>query len=275
MNSPTQIRPRTSTLVVLSGGQDSTTCAVMARQKFDEVHAVTFDYGQRHLREIQAACAVAKLLRCESHEVVSLGPILAGRSPLTNPDEVLEQYEDFQQMSKVIGNRVEKTFVPMRNALFLTLAANRAICKDIQSITTGVCEADNANYPDCRASFIGAQEYCIQEALAVMGFRIHAPLIDMSKAQSITELADMGELAILAFTHTAYDGQYPPIGNDHATLLRAQGFIEADLPDPLVLRAALIDNLMPLPETSNYREHPRLIDNLLVAIKNLSEELKA
>lgn len=275
MNSPTQIRPRTATLVVLSGGQDSATCVAMARQKFDEVHAITFDYGQRHLREIQAACAIAKLLHCESHEVVSLGPILAGRSPLTNPNEELEQYKDFEQMSEVIGNRVEKTFVPMRNALFLTLAANRAICKGITSITTGVCEADNANYPDCRASFIQAQEHCIQEALAVKGFRIHAPLINMSKAQSIADIADMGELAILAFTHTAYDGQYPPVGNDHATLLRAQGFVEADLPDPLVLRAALIDNLMPLPETPNYQRDDHLIDNLLASIKFLAEELRA
>ena len=147
----------TKALVVLSGGQDSTTCLMWAKMQFDEVHAVTYDYGQRHFREIQAAKDVAKLAGVKSHKIVTVGPILEGRSPLTNEEAHLELYADFKQMDQIIGDRVETTFVPMRNALFLTLAANHASCNGITNLITGVCQADNANYPDCRQSFLEAQ----------------------------------------------------------------------------------------------------------------------
>jgi len=242
----------TRALVVLSGGQDSTTCLFLARRSFEEVHAVTFDYGQRHARELEAAKTVAALAGTASHEIVEVGPILAGRSPLTNPDEDLEQYDDFESMDRTIGDRVELTFVPMRNALFLTLAANRAHCLDIAELVTGVCEADNANYPDCRTSFVRAQERAINEALGLEHFHINAPLLGLSKAQSVRLAIDTpGAYPALAWTHTAYDGRYPPVGRDHATVLRAHGFEEAGVPDPLVARAVL-DGLMPVPASPNY-----------------------
>lgn len=239
-------------LVVLSGGQDSTTCLYWAREQFGEVHALTFDYNQRHRREIDAARRIAWMAGVEAHEVLEIGPILQGRSPLTNPSEQLEQYSSFAEMDKIIGDRVELTFVPMRNALFLVLAANRAVCKDITHVVTGVCEADNANYPDCRRVFISAMQDAINEALGRKAIEIHTPLITKSKAESIKLAMTLpGCYEALAYSHTAYDGAYPPLGKDHATVLRAQGFLEAGVPDPLIVRA-FKEGLMALPESSNY-----------------------
>lgn len=245
---------KTKCLVVLSGGQDSTTCLFWAKKYFEEVHAITFDYNQRHRREIQAALDVAKIAGIIHHEVVALGPILAGTSPLTNPDENLELYKDHDSMEKIIGNRVEKTFVPMRNALFLTLAANRAVVAGIQTLVTGVCQADNANYPDCRSEFVRAQERAIKTALD-QPFTIHTPLMFLSKADSIRlALAlEADAFPALGFSHTAYDGVYPPAGADHASTLRAHGFEQAGYPDPLVIRAVR-EGLMAVPGTRNYTD---------------------
>lgn len=243
---------KASALVVLSGGQDSTTCLFWAMQRFLEVHAVTFDYCQRHRREIDAARKVAALAGVASHEVVELGPILQGRSPLTDPDQALEQYGSYAEMDAIIGDRVELTFVPMRNALFLTIAANRAVVRDCYDLVTGVCQQDNANYPDCRASFIEAQAATVSLALGVPRFTIHTPLMHLSKAESIRLAQQLpGAYEALAYSHTAYDGAYPPTGHDHATMLRAEGFREAGVPDPLVVRAHR-EGLMALPESANY-----------------------
>lgn len=257
-------------LIVLSGGQDSTTCLALAlacQPEFAEIHCVTFNYGQRHDRELQAARDVAFLCNVDSHEVCDLGPILKGKSPLTDHSQPLEQYTDYESMDKIIGDRVELTFVPMRNALFLTLAANRAAVLGAQTIYTGVCQQDNANYPDCRQDFIDAQAWAINRALGATSGHpgappnasdyfdadkgaiwLEAPLMERSKAQSVLHMLDLGTLPILAFSHTAYDGQYPPLGHDHATLLRAQGFKEAGIPDPLMVRAWMEGHLARLDE---------------------------
>lgn len=244
----------TSALVVLSGGQDSTTCLAWAKQKFDVVHAITFHYDQRHKREIDAARKVAEMIGVASHEVLKLGPILKGGSPLTNPDEKLEIYTSFESMSKIIGDRVELTFVPMRNALFLTIAANRAAVLGCWDIVTGVCEADNANYLDCRFHFIHDQERTINSALTWnrVGYKIHTPLMYLTKAQSIALAKTLhGCMEALAYSHTAYSGEYPPVTQDHATVLRAQGFKEANEPDPLIVRAWR-EGLCELPGSANY-----------------------
>lgn len=240
--------------MVLSGGQDSTTCLFWARQQFDRLHAITFDYEQRHRREIEAAKKVAELAGVVSHEIIAVGPVLAGTSPLTDPDAVLETYADFAEMDRIIGDRVEKTFVPMRNALFLTLAANRAAVMSVQNVVTGVCQQDNANYPDCRASFIGAMEDAMNEALGVPeAVIIHAPLMDMTKAETVQLAMRLpGCMDALAWSHTAYSGEYPPVTNDHASVLRARGFEEAGVPDPLILRAWQEGALADLPATGNY-----------------------
>lgn len=250
----------TKALVVLSGGQDSTTCLFWAVERYGakNVHAVTYDYGQRHIRELEAARKVADLSGCLYHEFTQVGPILKGRSPLTNPSLPLEQYENHAQMEQVIGERVEVTFVPMRNALFLTLAANYAAVKDISHIVTGVCQADNANYPDCRQVFINDMEAAINTALGNEDFdkgpwlSIHTPLMNLTKDQSIKlALGIPGCYEALAYSHTAYDGAYPPTGKDHATVLRAHGFEVAGVPDPLILRA-IAEGKMDWPDAPNY-----------------------
>lgn len=264
-------------LVVLSGGQDSTTCLAIydrlrASGDLDELHAVTFDYGQRHRREIDAAYQIGKLARVDSHEVVEVGPILKGTSPLTNGAEQLETYSDHDSMAAIIGDRVEKTFVPMRNALFLTLAANRAVVLGCKEIVTGVCQEDNANYPDCRLEFISAQETAINEALGLESnprrrIQISTPVIAITKAEAIGKLYGMGMdyFSWLAFSHTAYDGNYPPVGKDHASILRAHSFEEADRPDPLVVRA-FSEGLMPLPMTGNYKHQISTIEAIQAGI---------
>jgi 7-cyano-7-deazaguanine synthase len=166
----------------------------------------------------------------------------------------------------------------MRNAFFLTLAANHAMHLGVRSLTTGVCEADNANYPDCRLSFIQQQAATINAALGLgddiyneMAFRIFVPLIEASKADTIKLAFHLGCLPVMAFTHTAYDGKYPPTGKDHASVLRARGFEEAGIPDPLVLRAHM-HHLMELPDSANYADQAKNTA-LLSQIIKLEEKL--
>jgi len=228
---------------VLSGGQDSTTCLFWAREQFETIHALTFDYGQKHEREVRAAldvvsyynCTVGKPARYVRHEVASLGPILHGTSPLVNSDARLEQYKNWQELP----GGLEATFVPMRNTLFATIAANRAYCMGATDIVLGVCEEDYGGYPDCRQQFIHALAVAFGLSLDTNEFRIHTPLMYLTKMETVLLAVEMGvaPFTALAYTHTAYGNEYPPTGKDHATLLRAKGFDEAGVPDPLVLRA--------------------------------------
>lgn len=252
---------REAALVILSGGQDSTTCLFWAKRQFDELHAITFDYGQRHRIEIEAAKKVARMAGVVTHRILEIPDILGGMSPLTNPDAELEQYSDAASMDAIIGNRRELTFVPMRNALFLTIAANHAEVQDIRTIVTGVCQMDNANYDDCRQTFIDAAEVYINRALGHdhrtpgKAIQIATPLMDMDKAATVELAHDLpGCWEALAYSHTSYGGEYPPTDKNHANILRAEGFEKARLPDPLVLRAHR-EGLMALPETANYDGH--------------------
>lgn len=245
-------------LVVLSGGQDSTTCLFWAKNIADEVHAITFDYGQRHRIEIDAARKVAEMAGVASHEVIMVPNCLKSTSPL-NSDAPLERYTDFKQMDSAIGNRVELTFVPMRNTLFLTIAANRAVALGCTEVVTGICQEDNANYPDCREGFRVAFQTMLAHSLGQpCNIEIRAPLMFLSKAETV-KLANKlpGCWNALSYTHTSYDGKYPPTDMNHANVLRAHGFLEAGLPDPLVVRAWR-EGLMELPSSENY-EITRLV----------------
>lgn len=249
-------------IVVLSGGQDSTTCLFWARDLGFEVHAVTFDYNQRHAREIEAAAKVAKLAGVLSHEIITMGPVLKGTSPLVS-DNALEQYADHQSLP----GGLEKTFVPMRNQMFLTIAANRAYIHNAEALVTGVCEEDYGGYPDCRQQFIHALAHACNlgtftgEDGAPASLAILTPLMRLTKKATVElALTLPGCYAALAWTHTSYDGAYPPVGHDHATLLRAKGFEEANVPDPLVLRA-FTEGLMDLPDSPNYA--PEVVEKYL------------
>lgn len=242
-------------LVVFSGGQDSTTCLFWALAQGWDVHLVTFNYGQKHDIEIEAAKKIASLAGLDNkHEIIDVGSgILAGTSPLVNSNFELEQYASHD----VLPGGLEKTFVPMRNQLFLTVAANRAICLGAHILVTGVCQEDFGGYPDCRRVFIDAlQDACNLGTLDGIVHRtplsIRTPLMYLTKAQSVSLAQQLpGCMSALAYSHTAYDGQYPPVGKDHATLLRAKGFEEAGVADPLVVRA-VHEGLMHLPASSNY-----------------------
>lgn len=145
-------------LVVLSGGQDSTTCLAWAKKNYDEVHAVTIDYGQRHAIEIEAARRVAEIIGVASHEVISIPGILTGRSFLTDKDAAVEEFPDFDAMehhNAFKENKLDSSFVPMRNALFLNIAANRAYVLGAEAIITGVTAADFAEYAEFSWAWLG------------------------------------------------------------------------------------------------------------------------
>lgn len=271
---------KNSCVVVLSGGQDSTTCLYWAKQRFDEVHCVTFDYGQRHSTEVESARIIGLLADVPSHELINLGGgILRGTSPLIS-GEVLEQYAGHD----VLPGGLEKTFVPMRNQLFLTVAANRAYVLGCNTLVTGVSAEDYGGYPDCRPEFIEA----MVQASSLGTFtgrdgspdslRILTPLMHMTKRVTVRMALELGKCyEALAFSHTAYDGVFPPTGKDHASLLRAKGFEEANVPDPLVLRAYLTSagGRMPLPQTDNYlgdiHEYKKRVVNIMHAVEIMEE----
>lgn len=244
-------------MVVFSGGQDSTTCLGWALENYADVHAVSFNYGQKHSIELEAASRVLDYFEDQSditipHTVVDIEGIFLSSSPLTNENSELELYDNHDQMEQVIGDRVEKTFVPMRNAAFLMLAANRAIAAGCESLVTGVCQADNANYPDCRQIFIESAQMTINMALGTDNFRIDTPLMHLTKADTVAlALSLPNTYEALAYSHTAYDGTYPPTSHDHASILRAHGFEVSGAPDPLVVRAVK-EGLMEMPRSPNY-----------------------
>lgn len=238
VKSMQHIEKNDACLVVLSGGQDSTTCLFWAKSVFHRVHAVTFNYGQIHSIEIESAKKVVALAGIASHEILDVGVILRSTSPLLDRSAQLERYPDYETMDRVIGTRIETTFVPMRNAFFLTLAANIAVSLDCTNLVTGVDEEDDANYPDCRESFIRSQEKTINEAMGTDCFSIFTPLIHFSKAETVHLAQSLpGCMEALAWSHTCYAGVYPPCGQCHACVLRAHGFSEAGVVDPLLERA--------------------------------------
>ena len=184
-------------IVVFSGGQDSTTCLFWALQKFDEVIAVTFDYGQRHKKEIECAKAIAKELDVE-HHVLDMG-LLNQLAPnaLTREDIKVEAGHN---------GELPSTFVEGRNMLFLTFAGVMAKVKGAKHIVTGVCETDFSGYPDCRDIFIKSLNVTMNLAMDY-GFVIHTPLMWIDKAATWQMADELGKLDYIRNkTLTCYEG---------------------------------------------------------------------
>ena len=164
-------------VVVFSGGQDSTTCLVQALQQYDEVHCVTFDYGQRHRAEIDVARELALKLGARAHKVldVTLLNELAVSS-LTRDSIPVPDYEPE-------ADGIPNTFVPGRNILFLTLAAIYAYQVKAEAVITGVCETDFSGYPDCRDEFVKALNHAVSLGMA-KDIRFETPLMWIDKAET-------------------------------------------------------------------------------------------
>ena len=215
-------------LVVLSGGQDSTTCLAWAKRRFAVVDAITFDYGQRH--RVELACAVEVALRAgvRHHRTITVDSLkqLGGNTLTGDTGEVLGASG---------AGGLPNTFVPGRNLLFLTLAAAWAWQLGTRDLVTGVCQTDYSGYPDCRADTMAALQQALRLGLEAEVV-IHTPLMHLSKADSVRLAQAEGGLELLAWTHTCYAGQVPPCGVCPACLLRAKGFAEAGVSDPLLVR---------------------------------------
>ena len=215
-------------LVVLSGGQDSTTCLYWAIDRFgrDNVATLTFDYGQRHRVELECATRIAEYAGVTNVRLPINTFSALGGDALTDSGIPVEQ-------GSSASSGLPNTFVPGRNLVFLTFAAAFAYQHGITQIVTGVAQTDYSGYPDCREETILA----LQETLR-LGMEcdvvIHTPLMRLSKRQTVELARDLGGLPAMALTHTCYNGQRPPCGRCPACELRAKGFLEAGIDDPLL-----------------------------------------
>ena len=215
-------------LVVLSGGQDSTTCLYWALERFGvgNVSTLTFDYGQRHRIEIECAGRIAE----EAGVPHALLPIdsfaVLGGDALT--DDAIDVESEVDEETGL-----PNTFVPGRNLIFLTFAAAYAWQRKIGNLVTGVAQTDYSGYPDCRQETIRSLEETLKLGME-SDIAIHTPLMHLSKKETVLLARDVGALEAMALTHTCYNGQRPPCGECPACILRAKGFEEAGIADPLL-----------------------------------------
>ncbi|SFN91985.1 7-cyano-7-deazaguanine synthase QueC [Xenorhabdus japonica] len=165
-------------VVVFSGGQDSTTCLIQALRQYDEVHCVTFDYGQRHRAEIDVACHISKELGATAHKVLDV--TLLNELAISSLTRDNIPVPDFSESEK---SGLPSTFVPGRNILFLTLATIYAYQVEAEAVITGVCETDFSGYPDCRDEFVTALNKAVNLGIA-RDIRFETPLMWLNKAET-------------------------------------------------------------------------------------------
>jgi 7-cyano-7-deazaguanine synthase len=216
-------------VVLLSGGLDSTTALAVARSRGFDCHALTVRYGQLHEVELAAAARVATALGAREHRVVAVDLSPIATSALTSPTITVPKDRPLSEIGA--PGDVPPTYVPARNTVLLALALAWAETLAARDIFVGVNVLDASGYPDCRPEFVRAFEALAQVATRSGGFTIHAPLIELTKAQIIALGASLG--VDYALTHSCYD----PIGEAacgrcDACVLRKKGFAEARVPDP-------------------------------------------
>jgi 7-cyano-7-deazaguanine synthase len=219
-------------VVLLSGGLDSYTAAAVVAADGFRLFALTVRYGQRHAKEIEAARRVAASLRVVRHIELDVGLSVFGGSSLTTDAPVPKD-------RPIDPQEIPSTYVPARNTVFLALALGWAEVLGAHDIVIGVNVLDYSGYPDCRPEFIAAFERLAMLATArgVQGerFRVHAPLQMMTKAQIIRRGIGLG--LDYRLTHSCYDpGPDGPCGRCDSCVLRAAGFAEVGIADPLLSR---------------------------------------
>ncbi len=219
-------------VVLLSVGLDSTTTLATAIAEGYETYALSFEYGQRHKIEIDAARRIARALGAKEHRVAKIDMRIFGGSALTGDVDVPKK-----RPAKEIAQGIPVTYVPARNTIFLSYALALAETIGARDIFIGANAIDYSGYPDCRPEFIAAFETLANLATkaGVEGarFRIHAPLIKLSKAEIIRKALELD--VDLALTHSCYDPTPDGVacGECDSCLLRLKGFREAALEDPV------------------------------------------
>lgn len=215
-------------VVVLSGGQDSTTSLYWAKRFFPEVSAVSFYYKQRHEAELDAAKNVAALAAVP-HKIIPV----TGMTPSALAPDVGGDRSAVSPTHGYLG--LPSTFTPGRNAIFLVLAAMEAYQAGAHHLVTGVCQTDFSGYPDCRRSFVDALQHALQLGME-WPLQIHTPVMYLTKAQTVEMAAQLdGCWQALGYTITCYHGMRPGCGECPACVIRAKGFEQAGYRDPSVV----------------------------------------
>jgi 7-cyano-7-deazaguanine synthase len=211
-------------LVLLSGGQDSTTCLYWALSKFKEVEAIGFDYGQMHILELKQAQKIAKDVGV-NYKIFDVKNLLASSS--------LTEKTDHNEKSN-INKDLPASFTAGRNILFLSIAGSYAAEKGIKNIITGVCQTDYSGYPDCRKTTMDAMQNVLSLGYGAGDFVIHTPLMYLTKAQTWKMAKELNCLdVIINDTLTDYNGSEimnewgRGVEDNPATILRVKGYFEA------------------------------------------------
>lgn len=223
----------TKAIVLFSGGQDSTTCLALARVLYDEVVALSIFYGQRHRAELEAAREIAGMLNVQHIELDA--PVIAEIGGSALVDDGAELAGDGGFGDSEVPSGLPTSFVPGRNALFLTIASMVAVKFGAKDIISGVCQTDFSGYPDCRREFIDAQQQALTRAMpsSCGPIRIITPLMHLTKAETVSLARRVdGCWEALARSITCYNGKRPGCGECPACELRARGFLEAGEADP-------------------------------------------
>jgi 7-cyano-7-deazaguanine synthase len=220
-------------VILLSGGLDSATAAALAKEQGFALHAVSFRYGQRHMRELEAAQKIAAFIGVNQHLIIDFDLRAIGGSALTDHIEVPKNRSDHE-----IGQGIPPTYVPARNTIFLSFGLALAERIEAQAIFFGANQLDYSGYPDCREEYIQAFEQMANLATkaGVEGksrIKIHTPLLHMTKGEIIRAGARLG--VDYGLTWSCYDPQPGggACGRCDSCQLRLKGFSEAGLADPI------------------------------------------